>query len=217
MEGNGENFQQFTNNYATISTGLYWQETDRKENIIRHWGISIFDFNRPDNSFLGNTGQLASTLVVEGGFRAYHKKELSIFPEVLFTGSASNHTLNLGTRFQREIKSAPNKTVAHVDVLTKYVVGRSGIIGVQLHRENFSFGVSYDFPVIRINTGNLGALEIGLQFRKLVLTRARIKAQAKRKDDDLKRKTSKTITQQRLTKITPTDTSKQIVSLFQVL
>ena len=30
LEGNGESFQQFTNNYATISTGLYWQETDRK-------------------------------------------------------------------------------------------------------------------------------------------------------------------------------------------
>ena len=212
LEGNGESFQQFTNNYTTISTGLYWQETDRKENIIRHWGISIFDINRPDNSFLGNTSQLASTFVIEGGFRAYHKKELSIFPEVLFTGSASNHTLNLGTRFQRAIKSAPNKTVAHVDVLTKYVVGRSGIIGVQLHRENFSFGVSYDFPLIRINSGNLGALEVGLQLRKLVLTRARSKAQAKRKEDELKRKTTKTTIQQNLIKTTPPDTSRQIVT-----
>jgi Uri superfamily endonuclease len=88
---------------------------------------------------LAGSSQLASTLVVDGAFRIYQEKELSIFPEVLFVGSASNYMLNLGARFQRDIKSAPNQTIAHVDFLTKYVIGRSGILGIQLHRENFSF------------------------------------------------------------------------------
>jgi outer membrane protein OmpA-like peptidoglycan-associated protein len=66
-------------------------------------------------------------------------------------------------------------------MITKYVVGRSGIIGFQLHRENFSIGFSYDFPVVKANVGNLNAFEIGIELRKLVDVRLRKKAVAKKK------------------------------------
>ncbi len=56
----------------------------------------------------------------------------------------------------------PNQIADRIDLITKYVVGRSGIVGIQFHQEKFSFGVSYDFPVFYTNAGNLGALEIGL-------------------------------------------------------
>ena len=89
--------------------------------------------------------------------------------------------LNVGTRWSYEVKPMPNQVAARIDVITKYVIGRSGIAGIQLHRENFSVGFSYDFPVIRKNTGNLGAFEFGLQLRRPVETRTRKKELAKRK------------------------------------
>jgi outer membrane protein OmpA-like peptidoglycan-associated protein len=53
-------------------------------------------------------------------------------------------------------------------MITKYIPGRSGIFGMQFHAESFSVGFSYDFPIFHKNPGNTGALEVGLQIRRLV-------------------------------------------------
>jgi type IX secretion system PorP/SprF family membrane protein len=169
----GEPFQEARSHYTTFSTGLYWQQNDRKGNLTGYWGVSIFDFNKPQYSFFGSQAQLSSTLVFTGGFQAYKKNEFVIFPEILYTRSSGTNVLNVGTRFQYQLKQMPNQVADRIDLITKYVAGRSGIIGVQFHRENFSFGVSYDFPVVYTNAANLGALEIGLTLRKLVETRNR--------------------------------------------
>jgi outer membrane protein OmpA-like peptidoglycan-associated protein len=80
---------------------------------------------------------------------------------------------------------------ARIDFLTKYVLGRSGILGIQLHRENFSVGFSYDFPVIRQNPGNQNAFEIALQLRTLVDQRLRKKANPKMKPAQAQKQTIK--------------------------
>lgn len=165
---NNEPFSEFKKNYTTFSTGIYWQQVDRQGKVTAYWGGSFFDFNRPDNSFYSGQTQLASTFVLQGGMEAYRQATWSIFPEVLYTGSAGNHVINLGARTVFDLNNPVRKQSEHFDVITKYVPGRSAIIGVQLHRENFSFGVSYDFPAFVTNTGNLGALEVGLSIKKLV-------------------------------------------------
>src|SRR5579859_3010396 len=167
----GENFVEFRKSYSTFSTGIYWQKADRKGNLTSYWGLSLFDFNKPDNSFLNSHSTLASTFILHGGFEAYKYNTVSIFPEVLYTGGAGNHTLSIGARFQYALKSFADR----LDILTKYVPGRSGIVGLQFHRENFSMGLSYDFPAFVSNAGNLGAVEIGIAMRGLVDPRLRRK------------------------------------------
>ncbi len=191
---NGENMTEFRESYQTFSAGLYWQQVDRKETKVAYWGFSLFDFNKPKDPFLGSTNNLSSTLIAEGGFRAYQQRELSVFPEGLVTSNNGNVTLNTGLRFQYELKPMPNQAaIARIDLLTKFVPGRSGIVGIQFHRENFSFGASYDFPLFVKNTGNLGALEVGLELRRLVSTRNE-KYRAKRaKEIEAKKKTAKPI------------------------
>ncbi|MCE2893837.1 MAG: PorP/SprF family type IX secretion system membrane protein [Flammeovirgaceae bacterium] len=191
---NGENIAELRETYHTFSAGLYWQRVDRKEMKIAYWGVSLFDFNKPKDNFLGSTNNLSSTLIAEGGFRVYQQRELSVFPEVLVTSNSGNVTINTGLRFQYEIKPMPNQaSSARIDVLTKYVPGRSGIVGIQFHRENFSFGASYDFPFMVSNTGNLGALEVGLEVRKLISTRNE-KYRAKRaKEIEARKKATKAI------------------------
>lgn len=178
---------------------------------IAYWGVSLFDFNKPKDAFLGTTNNLSSTLIAEGGFRVYQQRELSVFPEVLATSNSGNVTINTGLRFQYEIKPMPNQaSSARIDVLTKYVPGRSGIVGIQFHRENFSFGASYDFPFIVSNTGNLGALEVGLEVRKLISTRNE-KYRAKRaKEIEARKKATKAIALKNSAKKKTLDSPKAI-------
>ncbi len=168
--GNGEDVGTYRKTNNTFSTGLYWQETDRKGRIKHHFGISAFDLNRPPDSFLGNSSTLSSTWVLEAGAEVYSYGGIHVIPEALFSSSSSNTMLMTGFRFQREINPQPRRESDRLDFITKYAVGRSGIVGIQLHKENLSVGLSYDFPMFRTNAGNLGALELGLTVRTLVQT-----------------------------------------------
>lgn len=165
----GENLGLLKNNFMTFSAGLHWQQTDKKGKSLAYWDISFFDFNKPEDSFLETTDRLNSTLVGALGFRIYNEGNMSIYPEVLYTRSASNNVLNAGAILRCDLKPDPGQLATHVDLITKYVFGRSGILGFQFHRENFSAGFTYDFPVATRNVANTGAFELALAFRKLIV------------------------------------------------
>src|SRR3989337_1377243 len=158
----GENLGQFYANYITFSAGVYWQQVDKKGTRLAYWGISFFDFNKPEDSFMGLESHLNSTLVGSFGLRVYNRGNVSIFPELLYTGGASNIVLNAGCITRYALKGYFSK-VTHLDIITKYVIGRSGIIGLQFHQENLSIGCSYDFPIIAKNVANTGAVEVGVE------------------------------------------------------
>lgn len=185
----GESFAELRTTFQTFSTGIYWQETDRKGRLLHHFGFSFFDLNRPQDSFFDDPTQLSSTFVFNGGFQAYSTKDFHIFPEALITYSASNVTFNAGVRLQKELNPKPKQISDRVEVIAKYVVGRSAILGVQLHSETISLGISYDFPFLVNNVGNIGALEVGLAWRKPVQTRSQ-KLTAKRKREALEKQNS---------------------------
>lgn len=181
----GETTNELTSSFSTFSTGLYWQQVDRQDQVEAYWGLSLFDINKPNDAFLNKQNQLASTLVFAGGFRAYQQAELSVFPEVLYSMNSAGHLMNVGAKWQYNLNQK-TRNQAHIDLLTKYVIGRSGIVGAQLHQGNFSVGLSYDFPLFVNNPSNLGALEVGVEIRKLTKT-----STAKRKTKKTKRKKSK--------------------------
>ena len=164
----GENLGLMKNNFMTFSAGLFWHRTDKAGNNIAYWGFSFFDFNKPEDSFLGTSDKLNSTLVASMGFRVYHKGNMSIYPEVLYTHGAMSNVINAGAILRADLKGNPRQEPSHVDLITKYVFGRSGILGFQYHNERFSIGLSYDFPVITRNVANTGAFELGIAIRKLV-------------------------------------------------
>lgn len=165
----GETLGMLRSNFMTFSAGLHWQQEDKKGNRIAYWDVSFFDFNKPEDTFLEGSDKFNSTLVGAIGFRIYHEGNMSIYPEVLYTRSGTNNILNGGLIIRCDLQSNPRQEVTHVDLITKYVLGRSGILGFQVHRENISLGISYDFPILTRNVANTGALELGLAFRKLVI------------------------------------------------
>jgi type IX secretion system PorP/SprF family membrane protein len=174
----GEDIGTFRSNFFTFSTGLSWQQLNRDGVRLAYWSMSIFDINKPQDAFIGDDNKLNSTFVASGGFRAYKNSNMSMFPEVLYTRSSANNVLNVGLITRCDVKGQGKQKPFYVDIITKYVVKRSGILGLQFHNENFSMGVSYDILVNRNNAANIGALEVGLELRKLVLPKLKGKATA---------------------------------------
>lgn len=164
----GEDLGQLRDNFVTFSAGLHWQQLDKRGTRLAYWDFSFFDFNKPEDSFLGSSSQLPSTVVGALGFRIYHEGNMSIIPEVLYTHSASTNVFNVGMILQCDLKPNPYGVTPHVDLITKYVFDRSAILGLQFHKENFSVGFSYDFPVVDRNVANTGAVEVGVAIRRLV-------------------------------------------------
>ena len=170
----GELLAGLRNRYTTFSSGLYWQQLDKAGNKLVSFGFSFFDINRPDESFFDQESARPATYVLNGSFLAYREDKLSVFPEFLYTRNAGRNVLNGGLVTRYTLNEYRNKPSDYLDIITKYVVGRSGIIGIQLHRENISIGASYDIPISK-RTANAGAFEIGLELRRLVDPRTRVK------------------------------------------
>lgn len=209
---NGENISVLRSDFFTFSSGLYWQQNDRDGNRLAYWGVSLFDFNKPEDSFSGVESQLNSTLIFNGGVRIYENKQIAIMPEVLYTRNTSNNAFNVGAITSYFVRGLPNQFAPRVDIITKYAVGRSGIIGLQLHRENFSVGFSYDFPIIKTNAGNFNAFEIGVELRKLVDPKLKKRTVAKRKTPPSKKQNTATIAKK---KPEVTASTKKVVPVKQ--
>src|SRR5688572_29156918 len=177
----GENLGQLTNHFMTFAAGLYWQQTDRIGNTIARFGFSFFDINKPEDSFLEPASQLNTTAMGEFSFRIYHNGNMSFYPEILYTRSAANNVVNAGVVARCDLEPNAKKETPHVDLIAKYVFGRSGILGFQYHNEVFSLGFTYDFPMVADNVANTGAFENGFAIRKLV-----VKKKANRNEKDPK-------------------------------
>lgn len=202
----GEDLGEFRNQFFTFSAGMYWEELDKKGNRLIYWSFSFFDFNKPENSFISPSSNLNSTLVAAGGLKVYDKGKISVTPELLLTRNSGNYTANFGTITSYSVKPLPNQVSARIDFITKYVFGRSGIVGIQLHRENFSVGFSYDFPVVVRNSANTSAFEIGLELRRLIDPKKK-NAQAKKKQANNKPAVARAPLKRDTTKTTKKDTA----------
>ena len=164
----GEEYLNLRAGYFTFSSGLYWQSTDRQGRPASYLGLSFYDFNRPDESFFGVNDRLHSTFVAHGGLRIQSNPRYYFTPEVLYTYNAGNHVANIGTVLSYVPGPRPTTSTDRVDIILKYVPLRTGILGIQWHKENLVFGLSYDYPFIVKNAGNTGAMELSIVLKQLV-------------------------------------------------
>lgn len=164
---NGEGDLQARNSHFTLAAGLHWEKTDRDNNRLAYAGISFFDINKPDHAFV-RADRLSTTFVGSGGFQLYRKNNVSFNPDMLISHSASGANYNIGMATCYALNKGAGYS-RRILLLTRYTVGRHGMIGLQFHNEVYSWGISYDFPVFKKNVANTGALEMGIeihQFRR---------------------------------------------------
>jgi len=164
----GENLDLLKNQFVTFSSGVYWQQEDKKGNKLATLGFSFFDMNKPEDNFLEGSNPYPSTIVLSAGFRAYEKDKISLVPDFLFTRNSGLTLTTLGMTTRYQLNAFRDKPDDRIDVITRYTINRSAILGLQLHQANFSIGFSYDFPVSKASVANAGAFEVGLEIRRLV-------------------------------------------------
>lgn len=163
---NGENAKALNTSYVSFNFGLHWERTDKKGNTTAYGGFSFFDFNKPQEDFIA-ANRLHQTAVLEGGVRVFSKDKVSLTPRVLYTYNSRLSVFNFGVITWYELSSS-SKFRDHINIITSYVPGRSAVLGFQFNKENFSVGLSYDFPVVADHVANQGAIEVGIELRKLV-------------------------------------------------
>jgi type IX secretion system PorP/SprF family membrane protein len=184
---NGENFGRLSNSFNTFSAGIFWKQEDRKKNTLATAGLSFFDFNKPDEAFLYTPASYTSSLVGTLSYRIYGRKKISIYPEVLATLSSGLLMLNTGFVTSYELQSYRKKPSDRLDIITKYRSHDGPLVGLQFHKENFSVGISYDFPLFNKRSANHGALEIAIALKRLVSPR---KNSSKKKNATITKKPS---------------------------
>ncbi|MTI31023.1 PorP/SprF family type IX secretion system membrane protein [Xanthovirga aplysinae] len=181
----GEDFNKFNTDFFSFSGGAFWNKEDRKGRRIAHFGVSLFDINAPNESLLGGHSSMIPTFVIEGGRQIYGDRQFSIYPEFLYTNSASTSSLNIGAVTRYSFDHWNIKTVASaVELHTKYLLKEGVMFGLQLVNEGFSIGLSYDLPLHNA-VAQQGAFEIGVELSKLIERRYR---RTKRKKKVVRRK-----------------------------
>lgn len=180
----GEDIVNTSHSMMTFSSGLYWQKNDRNGNVIGYAGLSFSDINRPRDEFLESSNKILPTMVFNAGVQVYSQGLVSIMPDVLITNGAGRTVFNVGFVTAYSLKKYKRKPDDRIELHSHYVPGRSGILGVQIHKENLSMGLSYDFPLFKRNIANTGALELGIEWRRLVDSKQRAIARRKKKRDN---------------------------------
>ena len=174
----GENFGELKSDYFTFSMGLHWQVEDKDETVVGYWDISFFDLNRPEEAFI-TAWPLNPTMVAGGGLRIYQRRQLSIFPQVLYTRCASNNIVNAGAIFRYDLIKS-NQGSPYLDLRSSFIFGRSAVLCLQYHNDRFGMGVSYDFPFFYNNVANTGAIEVGIVLKKEVVRKKKQKADSRK-------------------------------------
>ncbi|MEQ8926645.1 MAG: PorP/SprF family type IX secretion system membrane protein [Fulvivirga sp.] len=167
----GENLGAYNTNVISFSSGVVMESIDRDENRKMHIGLSAFNINQPDESFLGSRSPLPITTIIEAGYRIYENQMVSLYPEMLYTLTAGTASLNAGlvTHFKLD-RYDSRLSGQSIQLHTKYLSNQGAMIGVQWHRGPLSIGSSFDIP-LNNRLANRGAFEIGFQFGKLIQTK----------------------------------------------
>jgi type IX secretion system PorP/SprF family membrane protein len=174
----GEDLDKLRNKFVTFSAGIYWQQLDRKGNKISSLGLSVFDINQPDDNFLVGNNPYLSTFVLSAGARVFQRDKLGLYPDLLLTRNAAINLVTVGMVTGYTLTEYRNEPDDRLNIITRYTISRSAILGLQLQKQNFSVGFSYDFPISAASVANAGAFEVGLEIRRLIDPRKKAKEKA---------------------------------------
>jgi len=176
----GERFGPLASNYLTFGTGILWDSKTKKNQRKFHGGISIFDFNRPNESLYGAKARLPVSFVIEGGYRIYSNRQISLYPEFLFTSSAATQLVSIGMVTSYALFNYnPQLEGQIIEIHTKYLSNQGAVLALQWHNGPVSIGVSYDIPINQ-RVANRGSFEIGLKLGKLIESRYKARKLRKR-------------------------------------
>ncbi len=132
--------------YFSVDAGGQWYAVDRHERTVAYAGLSLFQLNRPRDTFFAPTDPLPVGLNAYGGWELFARGRSTVSPELLWQYQPGQHLLNVGVRlaYRLEGNYANVSTAPRLEVIPRYTVNRSASLAVQWHQGDYVFGVSYD-------------------------------------------------------------------------
>ncbi len=173
---NGEQGSYWQSSAWSFGTGLRWQKLNKGMESA-HVGLALIDFTNPNVSFFDQEARVPTTLVLSTQFLVWQYMQLQLFPQLLATRSAGVNQFTGGLKWRYLLANNDQS----IDLNTQYTLTSDLAIGVQFNHTNFSAGIAYDVPIHQKNVSNRSAIEVGVEIRKLVAKRGRIKKRKKRK------------------------------------
>ncbi len=158
-----------------LNASILYQNVDENENRKNHFGLSFFDLNEPRESVFKNDKlRLSPTAILEFGMRILKSDLFHAYPNVLVTYSASNFFLNTGVTWNLDLTDAQKLNAFNsISVLTNYVIGSYAIAGIQLHKDQYTFGFSYDIGLGKTIAANSSAVEVTFVWKDLIEVKPR--------------------------------------------
>lgn len=177
---NGENFQEVSTSLYRYNAGLIYRNENKLGQILSQFGLSIFDLNRPDNTFFNDDSKILPTYFSEVSFSMYSDPKLNLLPQVLWVYQAKRSRLNLGMTADYVINHRGKLRIGF-----RYLVDRESIGHLEFVRDNFSFGVAYDLSTRERTSANSGAFEFGIKLKGLVNPKQKKKRGRKGKANEM--------------------------------
>lgn len=147
---NGESFQNLTTSFISVNGGLQFYQSDAEGDVKHYLGVSLFNANQPDESFIDNTTEKPLRYSLQAGVRVYENDQFSISPELIAEEQAENQFVGIGLNFTYHLTGDnPYDPIGKgsLNFKVRNTIGEAIIFGVQLDQPNFSVGFSYDLGI----------------------------------------------------------------------
>ncbi|MCG8308945.1 MAG: PorP/SprF family type IX secretion system membrane protein [Cytophagales bacterium] len=157
----GENFSAESAQYMNLSTGLYWQFYDQNEQQRAFAGLSIFNFNEPDRSYV-EKDNINLTMKGIAGWRIYQGRVINIYPNFRWVANQGYQMLSGGSWFNFYLNSQALST-QQLSLGLWYNSTNSGSTTIELSLQQVRAGLSYEIPMGNdLNRQQNGTFEVSI-------------------------------------------------------
>lgn len=166
----GEDLNNLSTNYLDIQSGVLLYGMDSTLSRRKFYiGAAGYHLTQPNLSFSAGEDKLPVKIVSSAGYMIVSKPKFSITPEILYV--RQNHLQNFigGAYFSYYFQENNSKLLGNgsIDFIPRYSTANAIILALQINKDFFSFGFSYDINAGGISryNGNKGAAEVMLALR----------------------------------------------------
>jgi type IX secretion system PorP/SprF family membrane protein len=143
----GENFDQLRVSYFNSAAGLNYIRSDEEGRNKFNAGVSLYNMNMPDASFMEGEDRRPFYYVAHVNYRWYSTTLFDISSDVLFTSISKVNQVNAGTVISYKLNEGSGSGVkkeGSVDLISRYVLDNYFVLGINFIQPNFIVGFSYD-------------------------------------------------------------------------
>ncbi|RKQ51056.1 type IX secretion system PorP/SprF family membrane protein [Roseivirga pacifica] len=173
--GSGENLISTKQNFNRVNAGIFWQQVNDFGRKLGHFGFSVFDLNRPVDSFYSDAVKFDPTYMLTAGLSIYENLDWSVSPELLIVYQVGGLIYNAGVSTTYTFDAEQSLAFK-----PRYLIGKDLILAAEFRKNHFVFGIAYDVPVSANAINNQGAIEFGIKYIGKVKERRRKKRRGAR-------------------------------------